>query len=117
MRLTFDAGSTTSSRTGFVNPGQTLQYLVAAQQGQTLTIQLSAPENQVSIGVNGPTGLALKPSDSNYTWTTNVLNTGDHTINLASLAGGDSKSYTLQVSLTNPTPPTAAPPTNTPSTP
>ena len=116
MRITFDAGSTTSSRTGFVNPGQTLQYLVAAQQGQTLTIQLTAPENQVSIGVNGPTGLALKPSDSNYTWTTTVLNTGDHTINLASLTGADSKSYTLQVSLTNPTPPTAAPPTNTPGT-
>ena len=114
MRITFDAGSTTASRTVFVIPGQTLQYLVAAQQGQTLTIQLTAPPNEVTIGVNGPTGLALKPSDSNYTWTTNVLNTGDHTINLASLTGGSNKSYTLQVSLTNPTPPTA---TNTPITP
>ena len=116
-RLTFDGGSTTSSRTGFVIPGQTLQYLVAAQQGQILTLQLTAPENEVSIGVTGPTGLALKPSDSNYTWTTTVLNSGDHTINLASLTGGNSKSYTLQVSLTNPTPATAAPaatPTNTP---
>lgn len=120
MRLTFDGGSTTSSRTGFVNPGQTLQYLVAAQQGQTLTLQLTAPANEVSIGVNGPTGLALKPNDSNYTWTTTVLNSGDHTINLASLTGGNSKSYTLQVSLTNPTPATVAPsatPTNTPPTP
>lgn len=114
MRITFDPGSTTSSRTGFVNPGQTLQYLVAAQQGQTLTIQLSAPANEVSIGVSGPTGLALKPNDSNYTWTTTVLNSGDHTINLASLTGGNSKSYTLQVSLTDAIPAT---PTNTPPTP
>ena len=116
MRITFDGGSTTSSRTGFVNPGQTLQYIVAAQQGQTLTIQLTAPANEVSIGVSGPTGLALKPSDSNYTWTTTILNTGDHTINLASLTGTNSKSYTLQVSLTTATavPPTA---TNTPPTP
>ena len=115
MRITFDAGSPTASRTGFVNPGQTLQYLVAAQQGQTLSIQLMAPTNQVSIGVNGPTGLALKPTDSNYTWSTSVLNNGDHTINLASLTGADSKSYTLQVTLTNPTAPATA--TNTPPTP
>jgi LysM repeat protein len=114
MRITFDGGSTTATRTGFINPGQTLQYLVNAQQGQTLTIQLTAPPNEVSIGVTGPTGLALKPSDSNYTWTTNVLNTGDHTINLGSLTGSSSKSYTLQVSLTNAVAPT---PTNTPTTP
>jgi LysM repeat protein len=114
MRISFDAGSTTASRTGFINPGQTLQYLVNAQQGQTLTLQLTAPPNEVSMGVTGPTGLALKPNDSNYTWTAAVLNTGDHTINLASLTGGSSKSYTLQVSLTNATPATA---TNTPTTP
>jgi uncharacterized repeat protein (TIGR01451 family) len=113
MRITFDAGSTTASRMGFINPGQTLQYIVAAQVGQTLTIQFQAPPNEVTIGVSGPTGLALKPTDSNYTWTSNVLNSGDHTINLASVSGTNSKSYTLQVSLT--TTPAAA--TNTPSTP
>jgi LysM repeat protein len=118
MRITFDPGSTTSSRTGFVNPGQTLQYIVAAQQGQLLSVQLIAPPNEVSLGVSGPTGLALKPTDSNYTWSATVLNTGDHTINLASLTGGSSKSYTLQVSLTTPVPATATPtPTNTPPTP
>jgi LysM repeat protein len=114
MRITFDAGSTTATRMGFINPGQTLQYIVAAQQGQTLTVQLTAPPNEVSLGVSGPTGLSLKPADSNYTWTSAVLNTGDHTINMASLTGGSSKSYTLQVSLTTPAPAT---PTNTPPTP
>jgi hypothetical protein len=114
MRITFDAGATTATRMGFINPGQTLQYIVTAQQGQTLTVQLTAPPNEVSLGVSGPTGLSLKPADSNYTWSSAVLNTGDHTINMASLTGGSSKSYTLQVSLTTPAPAT---PTNTPPTP
>lgn len=116
MRITFDAGSTTASRLGFINPGQTLQYIVNAQQGQTLSIQLTAPPNEVSIGVSGPTGLALKPTDSMYTWSTTVTTAGDHTINMASLTGGSSKSYTLVVSLTTPVPATPTS-TNTPTTP
>jgi uncharacterized repeat protein (TIGR01451 family) len=115
MRITFDQGSTTASRIGLINPNERIQYIVTAAAGQLLTINIQANANQISVGVNNPNGLALKTPDSLYTWSTTVTTAGDHTINLASLVGTSSVSYTLQVSLTNPT--TPATPTNTPSTP
>lgn len=121
QRITFDAGSTTASRIGVINPNERIQYIVTAAVGQMLTINLTAPVNEVSLGVNNPNGLALKPSDSLYTWSTAITTAGDHTINLASLTGNTSKSYTLQVTLTNattPTTPNAVPTaTFTPGTP
>ena len=119
MRIQFAQGSTTDSRIGVINPNQTLQYVVNAQQGQVLSIQLTAsPANEVAIGVNAPTGLALKPLDTTPQWTATITTPGDHTINLSSIAGTSSKSYTLQVSLTSPgTTPVPATATATPTTP
>lgn len=105
MRITFDPGSTTASRIGVINPNERIQYIVTAALGQTLTITLTAPPNEVSLGVNNPNGLALKTPDSLYQWSATIATAGDHTINLASLSGNTSKSYTLTVSLTNPTTP------------
>ena len=115
MRITFDPGTTTASRIGVINPNQTLQYIVTAAQGQVLSIQLTAtPANEVAIGVNGPTGLALKPLDPTPTWSATVTTAGDHTINLASALGSSSKSYTLQISLTGPNTPAVTPTSSTP---
>jgi uncharacterized repeat protein (TIGR01451 family) len=116
QRITFDPGSSTASRIGVINPNERIQYIVNAPQGQMLTINLTAPPNEVSIGVNNPNGLAIKPPDSLYTWSTTVTAGGDHTINLASLTGNTSKSYTLTVTLSNPNTP-AATLTATPGTP
>jgi len=116
MRITFDGGSTTASRIGIINLSERIQFVVAATPGQTLTINLTAPANEVTLGVNDPNGLALKPPDSTYTWTSNTNTAGDYTINLVGIAGSSSKSYTLQVTLTNATAPTATA-TNTPGTP
>jgi len=80
-----------------------------------LSIKLTAPANEVAIGVNGPTGLVLKPLDASPIWSTTVTTGGDHFINIMSLTGGTSKSYTLEVSLTSPAPVATA--TNTPTTP
>ena len=119
MRITFDPGATSASRIGVINPGERIQYIVTAAAGQVMTITLTAPPNEVSLGVNNPNGLAIKTADSNYVWTSAISTSGDHTINLASLTGNTSKSYTLTVSLTNaetpsPTPTaTQTPPTTT----
>ena len=121
MRITFDPGATSASRIGVINPGERIQYIVTAAAGQVMTITLTAPPNEVSLGVNNPNGLAIKTADSNYVWTSAISTSGDHTINLASLTGNTSKSYTLTVSLTNaetpsPTPTaTQTPPTTTQS--
>jgi uncharacterized repeat protein (TIGR01451 family) len=115
-RLTIDPGQTSiTPRVGVINPNETIHYVINAVQGQILTVKLTAPVNEVAIGVNGPTGLVLKTLDASPTWNTTVTTGGDHYINIMSLTGGTSKSYTLEVSLTTPAPaPTA---TNTPTTP
>jgi uncharacterized repeat protein (TIGR01451 family) len=114
MRITFEAGPT-ASRIGVINPGERLQYIVTAAAGQVLTINLTAPPDEVSLGVNNPNGLALKAPASLYTWDSGPLATaGDHTINLASLTGNTPKSYTLTVTLTNAA--TAAPPATSTAT-
>src|SRR5215216_5874863 len=111
MRITLDPGQTTAARVGVINPNEKLHYVISAVQGQMLSIKLTAPANEVAIGVNGPTGLALKPLDASPTWSTAITTGGDYYIDLAALTGGSSKSYTLEVSLTTPPAPT---PTNTP---
>ena len=110
IRLTIDSGQSTTARVGVINPNETIHYVIAATQGQTLSVKLTAPPNEVAIGVNGPTGVALKSLDASPSWSTNVTATGDYFINIMSLSGGSSKSYTLEVSLTGAAP-TA---TNTP---
>ena len=100
MRITIDPGQTTASRIGVINPNETIRYLLNAAAGQVLSIQLTAPANEVAMGVNGPTGLVLKPLDASVTWTTMITTSGDHTITLTSLTGSSSKSYVLEVRLT-----------------
>jgi LysM repeat protein len=111
MRLTFGPGETTTARYGIINPNETLHYVVATSVGQTLSIKLTAPANEVAIGVNSPSGIALKQMDASPTWSTNITTGGDYAINLMSLTGGSSKNYTLEVTLTAQVP-TA---TNTPT--
>jgi uncharacterized repeat protein (TIGR01451 family) len=113
MRITLDPGQTTASRIGIINPNETIRYLLNAAQGQVLSLNLTAPANEIAIGVNGPTGLVLKPLDASLTWSTTVTTDGDHTITLMALTGASSKSYTLQVSLTPPA--ATATPTATPT--
>lgn len=115
IRITIDPGQTSAARVGVINPNETIHYVLGAAQGQTLSVKLTAPANEVAIGVNGPTGLALKPLDASPTWSTTVTTTGDYAINIMSLTGGSSKSYTLEVGLTAPAVPVTA--TNTPPTP
>ena len=115
IRITIDPGQTTAARVGVINPNETIHYVINTVQGQMLSIKLTAPANEVAIGVNGPTGLVLKPLDASPIWSTTVTTGGDHFINIMSLTGGSSKSYTLEVGLTSPGATATA--TNTPTTP
>jgi LysM repeat protein len=108
-RITFDPGSTTASRIGLINADERIRYIVSATQGQVLTVNLQATPEAMTLAVLDPNALALQSASSNYTWSGTISTTGDYRINLRSLTGG-SQSYTLQVSLTNPT---AATPTAT----
>jgi uncharacterized repeat protein (TIGR01451 family) len=117
QRITIPAGQTSLPIAGVVNPLQSVSYVIAATPGQVLSVSLTGiPNTEATLGVTGPTGLALKPQDGNFNWNTTVTTGGDHTITVTSLIGGSSRTYTLTVGLTAPVAPTATP-TNTPSTP
>ncbi len=102
QRITFDPGQTTASRTGIINPNETIQFVLTAAQGQVLTVALTGPSNtEVTLGVTGPTALVLKPADGTFSWSTNIITGGDHYISIRSVAGASQKAYTLTVSLTS----------------
>ncbi len=108
MRITFDPGQTTASRIGLINPNETIHYVVSATPGQILSINLTAsPSDQVAIGVRGPSGISLKQMDANPAWSTTVADGGDYFIDIASVFGASTKSYTLDVTLTPNAVPTA----------
>ena len=109
QRITLDPGQSSAARVGVINPNEKIHYVINAAQGQIFTVKLTAPANEVAIGVNGPTGLALKPLDASPAWNTTISTGGDYYIDLAALTGGSSKSYTLEVSLTAPPAPTNTP--------
>ncbi len=113
QRITIPAGQTTISLAGVVNANQTVQYVLSAAQGQVLNVSLTGPTNtEVTLGVTGPTGLALKQADGTFTWSTTIITGGDHYISITGLNGISTKTYTLTVSLTSSGTPTA---TSTPS--
>jgi uncharacterized repeat protein (TIGR01451 family) len=117
QRITIPAGQTSLPIAGVVNPMQSVSYVIAATQGQVLSVSLSAIANtEATLGVTGPTGLALKTQDGNFNWNTTVTTGGDHTITVTSLIGGSSRTYTLTVGLSAPAPAATATPTNTPTT-
>ncbi|HLO33966.1 MAG TPA: LysM peptidoglycan-binding domain-containing protein [Anaerolineales bacterium] len=113
--VTFPAGQNTASLAGVVSPNQTIQYVVSATQGQELTINLIANPNEIFIGVNGPTGIALKQMDGLYQWHTTITTSGNYFINVTSALGSSLKNYTLQVTLSGSAPPATATPTATPT--
>lgn len=101
QRINIPAGQTSVSVAGISNANQTVQYVLAASQGQMLSISLTGPTStEATLGVNGPTGLALKLPDGLFTWSTAVTTSGDHYINVAGVAGSSSRTYTLTVNLT-----------------
>ena len=99
IRISFRAGETTTTRIGVVNPNETVRYVLYAVEGQVLSINLTAPGNEVAIAVYDPMGGALKALDTTSTWTTTVTLAGEYVIDIVSIAGAASKSYTLQVGL------------------
>jgi ELWxxDGT repeat protein len=102
-RITIPAGSTTTSVQGSVNPNQTIHYVLSANQGQTLTIKLTAPMNEVGFTVISPANVVLKGLDASLAWTGTIPVNGDHLIDVSSLLGASAKLFTLEVSLVSPT--------------
>jgi len=100
-RITIASGQTSASIVGVLKPQTTIRYVINVNQGQILTVKLSAPANEVTLAIYGPTGLALKSADTTLTWSGTITTGGDHIIDIAAILGSTDKGYTLDVSVTN----------------
>ena len=102
IRITFPTGSSSGTLTGSVNAQGKVRYVLNASQGQTMSVKLTAPVNEVNLAVYAPNNAALKQPDATLTWSGTLTASGDHFIEIIATFGTNAKSYTLEVSLTTP---------------
>ncbi len=104
IRISFATGTTSATVTGTALSGNRLvQYVLTANQGQVLTIKLTAQANSVNIAMYAPNGSTLKPYDFNPTWTGTLPSSGDYrfdVVNALGLGTVPDIPFTLEVSLT-----------------
>ena len=98
-RITIASGTNSASVSGAVVGHETNSYVLTASQSQTMTINLSAPVNEIAIRIYDPTGILIKPLDANLTWTGLLPVTGDYRIDLVGLTD-PTKNYILTVTIT-----------------
>lgn len=100
-RVTFPPGVTTVPVSNVLIGHETVSYLLAGAQGQTLSVSLAAPINEIALRIQDPSGINIKPLDGNMIWTGTLPATGDYRIDLVGLTDPN-KSYILTVTLTGP---------------
>ncbi|MEW6401523.1 MAG: LysM peptidoglycan-binding domain-containing protein [Chloroflexota bacterium] len=101
-RITFPAGSNTTNVTNTLPAQGTARYILAATQGQTLTIEISAQAGKVALSITGPAGTKIKDADTNLTWTGAIPATGDYTLDLVTVLATTDIPYSMDVTLTGP---------------
>ncbi|HZM20508.1 MAG TPA: LysM peptidoglycan-binding domain-containing protein [Anaerolineales bacterium] len=107
-RINIPAGTNTVTLSGTVTASGKARYVLAATQGQTLSIKVTGPANELALAVYQPNGSAIKAQDTTLTWSGTIPTTGDYIIELVSVLVVSNKSYTMEVTLTTPPPPPTA---------
>jgi ELWxxDGT repeat protein len=104
-RINIPAGTNTVTISDTVTASGKDRYVLAATQGQTLSLKVTGPANELALAVYQPNGTALKAQDTTLTWSGTIPTTGDYIIELVSVLVVSNKSYTMEVTLTSPAPP------------
>jgi len=99
IRINLPNGSGSVSLSGNVAQQNKVRYVLSATQGQTLTIKVTAPANEVALAVYGPNNLTMKPLDATLTWSGPITVSGDHFIDVVSVQTTTNKAFTLDVGL------------------
>lgn len=102
-RLNFPHGRCTVVVKGVWYPGSTVDYLVRARAGQTMTIKVASPKrpavddapNNATVGVLMPNGEPLDGAGNR--WTGKLPEDGDYTISVISDKGGHRFTLTVTV--------------------
>jgi len=102
-RITFPAGSSSTTVNGSVAPEGTVRYVLTAAQGQVLVVNATVPANEVAVTITGPNGAAINPLSANsLSWNVTLPASGDYIIQIDEIAGTGSKPYSLTVTLSTP---------------
>jgi LysM repeat protein len=103
-RISFAEGTTSSTINGTIAAqGASVRYVVAGNQGQLMNVTLTpTPANEVAWAVYDPSGVVIRPLDANTAWSGTLPATGDYRIEIISILGTSSKTYSLVVSITAP---------------
>lgn len=107
IRVNIPAPGPSVTLTNVVDSSSKLRFLLATTQGQTLTVKVTAAANEVSLGVFAANGTTLKAQDTTLTFTGTIPVTGDTAIDIMSVTGTTSKSFTIEITLTTPTQPSS----------
>jgi hypothetical protein len=110
-RVNFNPGATGATLGGYMTSGQSIEYVLGAAQGQTLSAAVYAdvpPSNSIVMSIYGADGTVyLQGSQLQTAWTLQLPKTQDYIIRLINM-NSTTNSYTLQVNIPG------TPPTNTP---
>jgi LysM repeat protein len=101
IRITIPPGTNSTLVTGTLISRETVSYVVAASQGQSMTVNVAASPSDIALKIHDPSGLLIKPLDGNLNWTGLLSTTGDFRIDLVGLTDSN-KNYMLSLTITSP---------------
>jgi LysM repeat protein len=102
-RMSFQNGATLATESGKLTAFGKIAYLVAASQGQAITVTLTVTAGDIAMGIYDPNGkMLLNPADLSQTWHGSLPADGDYRIELADALGIMDKDYSLKVEFATP---------------
>jgi hypothetical protein len=111
-RLSFPSGGNLASTRGEMNKGSTNKYLLKADAGQVLSVEVWSPNGDVYLSINGNDGKELLSTSAKAVrWTGAVPSSQDYTFTVTNTGGTTSFSIDIVVTIVgaSPTPlPTGA---------
>jgi hypothetical protein len=97
VRINFDTGATSDIVEGQIQPGQVMNFLVGAGQGQPLTVSTNSYNNDVTFSVTGLKDgkILLDASQKLSSWQTMLSVTQDYLIQV--IGGASKENFSLNV--------------------
>ncbi|MBN2147386.1 MAG: hypothetical protein JW726_08355 [Anaerolineales bacterium] len=97
VRIQFKPGATEGTVEGELSAGQTLFYVLGAEEGQTMNVEAWSPNDDVYLGISGAsTGKVLALASDKLTEWSGIL-PGSQDYYLSVTAGGGRTSYSITV--------------------
>lgn len=97
-RMTFLTGATTGVVSGPVQPGQTINYVLQAAQGQPMLVDVGSLNNDVTLSIKTQGGTSmLNASEGASTWQGSLPQTEDYYLTVH--GGATTENYTMTITI------------------